>query len=107
MTTRNALAFEIPDDQQADGKLPAGAYYFMRDGKTGECIGIIHACPCGCGAKGAMWFKGKADAGGPEWDVTGEWPKATMRPSIGFGMDTATGKFHWHGFLNNGVFEEC
>ena len=51
-----------------------------------------------------MWFKGLADAGGPEWSVTGEWPKVTLSPSIGFGK--LNGSYHWHGFLENGVFVE-
>ena len=49
---------------------------------------------------------GKADAGGPEWDVTGAWPKVTLSPSIGFAKDGATGQFHWHGYLEDGMFVE-
>lgn len=80
--------------------------------KTEDRVGIIHACPCGCGAHGAIWFRGKSlngDGGSPEheWDVVGEWPKVTLSPSIGFAKSISTGQYHWHGFLKNGVFEEC
>ena len=103
MTKRNAVAFEAKTGDE--NSLP-GAYRFTENG-SGEIVGMTHGCPCGCGSQGFMWFEGKADAGGQEWSVEGEWPKVTLRPSIGFGMDRTTGQYHWHGFLNNGVFEEC
>lgn len=108
---RNAPAFEIRREDLVDDKMPAGSYYFMhawRDGvQTDEKIGWIHGCPCGCGGKSAMWFEGYENAGGPKWMVTGEWPKVSMTPSIGIAKDHSTGQFHWHGYLRNGVFEEC
>lgn len=97
---RDAVAFEVATQEDAK---PAGAYCFMQRA-DGTRVGIVHACPCGCGSQGAMWFKGLADAGGPEWSVTGEWPKVTLSPSIGFGK--LNGSYHWHGFLENGVFVE-
>ena len=100
---RNAVAFEVPDSEHPDAK-KAGAFYFMRNG-VGERMGIIHACPCGCGSQGAMWFRCKADAGGPEWDVKGDWPKVTLSPSIGFGRQEGGG-YHWHGYLEDGIFVE-
>lgn len=98
---RNAVAFEAT----AETCTQAGAYRFMVNGE-GEPVGINHACPCGCGRQGAMWFAGKAPDGHPEWTVEGEWPKVSLTPSIGFQMDKATGQYHWHGYLTNGVFEE-
>lgn len=103
MPVRNAIAFEVPNGSHLDAR-KAGAFYFMHN-RAGERMGITHACPCGCGGKGAMWFTGMADAGGQEWDVKGEWPKVTLSPSIGFGR-LKTGGYHWHGFLENGVFVE-
>lgn len=107
MTGRNAAAFECagPDDPRSH---QAGAYYFMRrHDNPSERIGIIHACPCGCGGKSAMWFKGKSDTGlAPEWDVVGEWPNVTLSPSIGIGRPKGGGPYHWHGYLKAGIFEE-
>ena len=112
---RNAVAFEAttPEDRRKPG-----AYWFMyrydeaSGDFTDERLGICHACPCGCGAHGAIWFRGKSLNGqgthpNHEWDVSGDWPKATLSPSIGFARDRTTGQFHWHGYLRNGVFEEC
>lgn len=119
---RNAVAFEVPNGSHPDARKP-GAFYFMyrwtevdeiTEGRkqTDERLGIIHACPCGCGGKGAIWFRGKSMNGSgsnpdAEWDVTGEWPKATLSPSIGFGRLKDGGGYHWHGYLRDGVFEEC
>lgn len=102
---RNAVAHEVrrPED---DFILSAGAYYFMRYPNEAEPCGIVHGCPCGCGMQSALWFKGRSHAGAPEWDVAGEWPKVTLSPSIGIVKDRGTGRFHWHGYLRNGVFEE-
>lgn len=100
---RNAVAFEVTEYDSPDNR-KAGAYRFMVD-KVGRRIGITHACPCGCGGRSAMWFRGMADAGGEEWDVVGEWPKVTLSPSIGI-FKLATGGYHWHGYLENGVWVE-
>ncbi len=122
---RNAVAFEVKGQSDPRSR-EAGAYWFMRrydfDTKEHkEIVGIGHACPCGCGSQSAIWFRGGSMNGEGsvpehEWDVTGEWPKASLTPSIGIGRgqgasaDRTTGTsggFHWHGFLRAGVFEEC
>lgn len=105
MTARNATAFE---DTSATVEQPArpGVYRFMLNDDD-QRMGIQHGCPCGCGRWSAMWFKGMADAGGPEWEVTGEWPKVTLTPSIGIGRGEGPNNgYHWHGYLENGVFVE-
>lgn len=99
---RNADAFEAVNK---DDRIKPGAYTFMIN-QAGKKMGILHACPCGCGSRSAMWFRGMADAGGPEWDVAGEWPKVTLSPSIGIKDSNPAGGYHWHGFLENGVFVE-
>lgn len=112
---RNALAFEVPEQSHPDATKP-GAYWFMYRWNTdvaparitSQRIGIGHACPCGCGSQSAMWFEGSSEfhAGGPEWSVTGEWPKVTLSPSIGIRPKDAKGRYHWHGFLEAGIFVE-
>jgi hypothetical protein len=102
---RNAVAFEAPEYKSGDAPMPAGAYFFMINTK-GRKDGFIHGCPCGCGARSAMWFEGEENAGGPKWSVKGEWPKVTLSPSIGIAKDQTTGKYHWHGYLEDGIFVE-
>ncbi len=116
MPGRNARAFEVAGQRHPYAQRP-GAYWFLRrydfelQKNVEPPIGIGHACPCGCGAQSVMWFKGGSLNGtgedpSHEWDVTGEWPKVTLSPSIGFAK-RADGSFHWHGYLKAGVFEEC
>ncbi len=105
MAARNAKAFEVDTAEHPDVR-KAGAYVFMYN-QAGVRMGITHACPCGCGSRSAMWFKGLADAGGEEWDVVGEWPNVTLSPSIGIGRcEGPYGSYHWHGYLEKGVWVE-
>lgn len=101
MSARNAVAFEALDHEEL--RKPGAYRFFERDGKR---VGITHGCPCGCGLIGSLYFAGNGLT--PQWTVTGEWPKATLAPSIGFwGRNTKEQGYHWHGFLRAGVFEEC
>lgn len=102
--TRNALAVELlPEDDPAS--VP-GAYYFVYHGdQRSQPSGIVHTCPCGCGKQSMLWFKGQG-RGHPEWIVIGAWPDVTLEPSIGI-KPMVDGKYHWHGYLRKGVFEEC
>lgn len=112
---RNARAFEVAPDAQDENVAQPGAYYFLRN-SAGETIGAVHGCPCGCGGRSALFF----DGGDPdpkkhrrrEWRVEGEWPAVSLTPSIGVKYDVrgeapAGGGYHWHGWLRDGVFEEC
>ena len=102
---RNAVAFEVEGPESTYARKP-GAYWFMYN-RDGTRMGIGHSCPCGCGLQSAMWFSGLADAGGPEWDVKGDWPKVTLSPSIGIGRGAGPGgAYHWHGYLEDGVWVE-
>lgn len=115
MSARNAVAFEIEDEKHPDARKP-GAFHFLRayddygSVKKGERLGIAHACPCGCGGLTALWFRGKGPINADSWDVVGEWPKVTLTPSIGIKYDgngnRQVNPYHWHGFLENGVFVE-
>ena len=100
---KNAIAFEAADHDELH---KPGAYRFTA--YEGRRVGIRFGCPCGCGQIGLVYFKGKG-FDGPEWDVSGEWPKATLSPSIGFygSNNPRTQGHHWHGFLRAGVFESC
>ena len=101
---RNAIAKEVQELRPGPTLGPGEYIFFDFNGKR---AGIHHGCPCGCGAIGALAFRGSG-MGMAEWDVAGEWPKASLTPSIGFyGRNRREQGFHWHGFLRNGVFEEC
>lgn len=103
---RDAKAFEVPQwDRGGDNIKKAGAYQFMVSHQTGERLGIRHSCPCGCGSQSAMWFTGKAISPDHEWEVVGEWPNVTLSPSIGI-RGPVPGQFHWHGYLENGIWVE-
>ena len=107
MSKRNAVAFEVATYDEFVNAA-AGAFMFYAPAKDGDPIrqGIIHKCPCGCGAAGSLFFAG---SGRPvTWTVSGEWPKVTLSPSIGFwGHNTRDQGYHWHGYLRDGIFEEC
>lgn len=87
--------------------MAAGAYYFLRpfEKTIGPPLGVVHGCPCGCGKGSALFFRGLG-GGRQEWDVTGAWPNVTLSPSIGI-KPVNDGVYHWHGYLRDGVFEEC
>jgi|SRR5579872_1727636 len=106
---RNATCFEVERDDADNNIGMAGAFYFLRN-EAGQNIGVLHGCPCGCGGRSALFFRGLG-SGQQEWDVQGEWPKVTLTPSIGIKYDAngnkpANGSYHWHGYLENGVFVE-
>lgn len=104
---KDAVAYEV--EEISFNHAPAGSYqFFKRSGDPeGTRRGIIHACPCGCGMLGSLYFAGQ-NPGGAEWNVEGEWPKVSLTPSIGFyGQNKRDQGFHWHGYLRNGIFEEC
>lgn len=111
---KNATAFEVSGSDHADSRKP-GAFWFLlapaglNNAAPGERIGIAHACPCGCGGHTALWFRGKGPINADAWDVCGEWPKATLSPSIGIkydGMGRGPTNYHWHGYLRGGEFVE-
>lgn len=109
MSKRNARANQVEGYDQAKA---AGDFFFVQ--QLGQRIGLIHTCPCGCGQLGAVYWKNPREnprEGGANWTVEGEWPNATLNPSIGFkgGPDSPKGPdgYHWHGYLRAGVFEEC
>jgi hypothetical protein len=106
MGNRNARAFEVRD---YDDLSKPGAYLFTTDHGDPEGEpprGLNFGCPCGCGAIGGLNFAGRREE--PTWTVSGEWPNASLSPSIGFyGHNPPSAGHHWHGYLRNGVFEEC
>ena len=102
---RDAVAHEVsPEDYRGMKSMPAGAYLFFSWYGESEIAGITHGCPCGCGIRTNLFLRGYGK-GHDEWDVQGEWPKVTLHPSIGISRQS-DGRWHWHGYLKNGVFVE-
>lgn len=93
---RNAKAYEV-DTLDTSAPMAAGAYWLGRI--DGEVRGMHFGCPCGCGERSYLPF---SDDG---WIVAKPFPEASLTPSIG--NFAGQNPYHWHGFLRNGVFEEC
>jgi len=105
----NARAFQVERDDQDQNVSKAGAYYFIYRGDCEDPIGVLHGCPCGCGGRSILFFKG-SQSGHDEWDVIEDWPLVTLSPSIGIKYDNQGNKptngYHWHGYLEDGIFVE-
>jgi hypothetical protein len=81
---------------------PAGHTEYHRN-SAGEIVGLQFGCPCGCGAHYGGRFRGE-DA----WGFDGNVEKPTVTGSFGCGVGQSFGvRYHWHGYLKNGLFEEC
>lgn len=86
----------------------AGAIQFVKHPDSGVVVGFNHSCPCGCGKWSFIRLNPESWAPGevPMWSREGDDLHMTLQPSIGIYPLTG-GQYHWHGFLRNGVFEEC
>ena len=102
---RNAQSFIVT---RVDAPSQPGAICFTRH-PDGGIVGFSHVCPCGCGKwsfirlNPELWEPGSRT---PMWQRTGDDLHMTLTPSIGIHPQT-NGVWHWHGYLRNGVFEEC
>jgi hypothetical protein len=107
---RNAASF-IVDVLEMPGK--PGAIQFTLHPDSKEIVGFSHCCPCGCGRWSFVRLNPEAWAPEdrtPMWTRTGDDQHMTLKPSIGIhhqGADQGKPGYHWHGYLTNGVFEEC
>lgn len=100
---RNAKTFLV---DKMEGETRPGAIMFV---KRGEFVaGFNHSCPCGCGKwsfvrlNPELWAPGTT----PFWTREGDDLNMTISPSIGI-KPLENGRYHWHGYLRAGVFEEC
>lgn len=102
--SRNAQSF-IAD--RCEHPAPTGAIVFMTMGPEKKVAGFSHACPCGCGKWSFIrlnpenWTPGTK----PMWTRQGDDERMTLAPSIGV-HPIEQGKYHWHGYLRDGVFVE-
>ena len=104
MAKRNAAAVIVTD---LPFEAPAGHVEYHRN-DSGAIVRLSFGCPCGCGGAYGASFD-KDDRG---WTFDGNVDKPTVTPSLGCypaGASTVgpDGVYHWHGYLKNGVFEEC
>lgn len=76
----------------------AGDGYWLPNAESPERLHFL--CPCGCGSTAGIAVKGEH-----AWQWDGDKEKPTATPSIlvnGRGQGCG-----WHGYLTNGVFQEC
>lgn len=104
MSKRNADCIIVDD---LPFKAPAGHTVFRRHA-DGNIIAIAFGCPCGCGAHHGGYFSGAPNP----WGFDGNLEKPTVTGSFGChpGRDSPVGpdgRYHWHGHLRAGVYEEC
>ena len=104
---RNAQSFLV-EEMTYPGK--AGAIRMVKKHDKDLIAGFEHACPCGCGKWSFIRLNPEGWAPGtvPMWKrVSGDDLHMTLTPSIGvLPRDPKTGAYHWHGFLENGIFVE-
>jgi hypothetical protein len=98
MSKRNAVA--VHREHGADLARPGEYSFYVRDGVEGTA-GMVFFCPCGC-QRHSLEFDNCPDTGRPRWHWDGNRTKPTISPSIHNSKTCG-----WHGFLRNGVFEEC
>lgn len=106
---RNAKSFLV-DELKMPGQ--PGAVHIVRGWKDDNkhlIMGMNHCCPCGCGNWSFMRFEayGFPNFWGPQPKDGDDLTKLTLTPSIGIHPLADGGAYHWHGFLRDGVFEEC
>ncbi len=89
-----------------------GAFYYTTRHGSDKIVGMLHSCPCGCGAIGYLNFDPDRVPARPQWKWDGNKEKPTLSPSIGIRPTTGLlnqtmcdKKFHWHGYLKKGVFK--
>lgn len=103
MTKRNAPFVPVDD---LPFKAPAGHTRLWRSA-GGVVLSMTFGCPCGCGAHHGARFTGPN-----AWDFDGNMEKPTVTGSFGCnpGKDSPIGpdgKYHWHGHLVAGEYQEC
>jgi len=73
--------------------------------------GFNHNCPCGCGSLSYMGIDRSVNVNTACWTVESgnfrDVSTLTLSPSVGIGSGRGpNGGFHWHGYLENGMFVE-
>lgn len=75
------------------------AWWYDTKGPDGRCIVVR--------TPGGDWIVDYSCKDGKGWTRTGEPPKITASPSIGIGLNDKGQPWKYHGWLRNGVLEEC
>jgi len=83
-----------------DDPINPGEYiFYVAYTDRAKRIGMLFMCPCGCGERGSLDFR-KENKPRWNWDDNEESP--TLTPSV-----LRTSGCKWHGYLTDGVWEEC
>ena len=111
MAKRNAAAVRISEHSHDELAKPGRFIFTRRDDQ--HIQGMLYGCPCGCGAIHGANFTGLCPGATVTWKWDGDEEKPTLSPSLGLYPSHknqslgADGRYHWHGFLRSGIFEEC
>lgn len=104
LASRDAIAFQVHALALNDITKPGACVPLRREGLA---VGMTIACPCGCGQRHMIFYRGRGPGDSyPEWDLTNDWPRITLRQELAILPKLADGRFHWRGTLCNGVFTE-
>lgn len=90
----------LGDGYQIRKDVAAGSFAFLTN-QGDEIAAIDYICPCGCGAHGCLPIKQDV-TNGAWWRWNGDTENPTLEPSI-----LRKAGCRWHGYLRNGVWEEC
>lgn len=105
---RNAKLF-IVDNMDSPGVPGAIQPVYWNDSDL--VVGFNHACPCGCGAWSWIRLHNPEGAKFDRWlvmegKIPGDIEHLRLSPSIGIRPKDAAGRYHWHGYIENGSFVE-
>lgn len=81
---------------------PPGAFKFWSYAEGEAPAGLNFVCPCGCKAVLGVRFTNRSGEIGATWSWNGDREKPTVTPSI-----LHMAGCRWHGYLTDGVFQEC
>lgn len=84
-----------------------GAIAYCRKNDQGQDVGMVHSCPCGCGILSGVWWPPSTSK--VLWSLGGTRESPTLSPSVGIKRQTSEQSvrpdgYHWHGYLENGVW---
>ncbi len=93
------------EDKLSQVRKQPGGFYYMENTE-----GIMHSCPCGCTHIEYLNLDPKSHR--PCWVSSGSHERPTLKPSVGIKpyadqQDVESDGFHWHGWLQDGVWNSA
>jgi len=101
---RNCNAKVVTDIWPKDAEAVVPGHIQFNETKNG--LQVLFGCPCGCGDMRCVdIYQNGEKPPSPSWLWDGNKENPTLSPSLLLYKDNH--QEHWHGYLRNGVFEEC